>query len=126
MKLARWFMALDRAELTGVLLLFGFLFALSGTPLGIAIALSPEEIERGGIPLSRPCVYQSETGRPCTTCGMSRAFSALSRGQLERARRLNPASPWVFAGFVVIALGSATLLALSLQRLARSKTSAAL
>jgi hypothetical protein len=43
-------------------------------------------------------------GGSCALCGMSHAFVAMSRGQIEKARGYHPFSPWVYAGFYGLAL----------------------
>ncbi len=51
-----------------------------------------------------PCIFRNVTGLPCPGCGMTRGFTAMSRGQFEAAVRANPLSPaaYVFAiGYVI-------------------------
>jgi len=50
------------------------------------------------------CLFHRATGRHCPGCGMSRAFVLLWHGQLREAVRSNPASPFVFATLVWLAL----------------------
>jgi hypothetical protein len=45
------------------------------------------------------CTLKSTTGMDCPTCGMTRAFCALAKGEWQRALRFHPLSPAVFALF---------------------------
>jgi hypothetical protein len=45
------------------------------------------------------CTLKSTTGMDCPTCGMTRAFCALAKGEWQRALRFHPLSPVVFALF---------------------------
>ncbi|WP_165230553.1 DUF2752 domain-containing protein [Aquisphaera insulae] len=38
-----------------------------------------------------PCAFRELTGRPCPTCGMTTAFAWMTRGDLGRSWRANPA-----------------------------------
>lgn len=40
-----------------------------------------------------PCAILRLTGRPCPTCGMTTSFAWLTRGDLARSWRANPAGP---------------------------------
>lgn len=48
-----------------------------------------------------PCMHSQVTGEPCTSCGLSRAFSFLVRGEADAARALNPQAIPVFLFFVI-------------------------
>lgn len=61
-----------------------------------SVVFSPET---GAHPI--PCVYTSITGEPCVSCGMSRGFSHIVRGDLEAAAGTNIHSIPVFAFFVL-------------------------
>ena len=50
------------------------------------------------------CPILALTGIPCPTCGMTRAFTALARGQLDQAIAYHLFSPLIFFGFVIAAL----------------------
>lgn len=50
------------------------------------------------------CPIHRATGHKCPGCGMCRAFVLLWRGRLREAIRSNPASPFVFAAFVWLAV----------------------
>jgi hypothetical protein len=45
------------------------------------------------------CTLKSTTGMDCPTCGMTRAFCALAKGEWQRALQFHPLSPAVFALF---------------------------
>lgn len=57
-----------------------------------------------GRPLPDLCPIHRATGHNCPGCGMARAFVFLWRGQVGRAIRSNPASPFVFAALIWLAL----------------------
>lgn len=48
-----------------------------------------------------PCVHEQLLGRPCPTCGMSHAFSALVRLQFDKANALQANAFAVFAFFFI-------------------------
>jgi len=50
------------------------------------------------------CVLHSTTGLPCPGCGMSRAISAISQGQLSTALALNPFALLAWPLFLVLAV----------------------
>ncbi len=123
----RWLSARDRAETLGIGFLAAFVFVLAAAPLFVSFLVSPEEIESGQVTLSEPCPHLATTGEPCRSCGMTRAFSAMSRGRVSAARDYNAAGPWLYALFVVCAGGSGfvlTLTALHLIRLRKLRNSA--
>ncbi|MFW6218970.1 MAG: DUF2752 domain-containing protein [Bacteroidota bacterium] len=47
------------------------------------------------------CVHQQLSGKPCPSCGMSRAFSELVTGNITTARAYNPYSIPVFLFFII-------------------------
>lgn len=48
-----------------------------------------------------PCVHEQLLGRPCSTCGMSHAFSALVRLQFDQANAFQPNAFAVFVFFFI-------------------------
>jgi len=57
-----------------------------------------------GRPVPDLCPIHRATGHNCPGCGMTRAFVLLWRGRLRQAVRSNPASPFVFATLVWLAI----------------------
>lgn len=57
-----------------------------------------------GHPVPGLCPIRRVTGHRCPGCGMSRAFVLLWRGRARDAIRSNPASPFVFAALLGLAL----------------------
>lgn len=43
------------------------------------------------------CMARREFGVACLTCGMTRAFAALARGDFAHAVSLHPLAPWIAA-----------------------------
>jgi hypothetical protein len=84
-----------------------FFLAISVVPLGISFAVTPADIDSGRVQLSPPCPYKAAHGRPCLSCGLTRGFAAMSHGQLGDAKRYNPAAPWLYLAFWLVALPSA-------------------
>jgi hypothetical protein len=105
-----WLTRLDRAELGAIVFLAGFVFCLAAPPLVISMIVSPEAIERGDVQLSPPCPIRMETGEDCPTCGMTRAFTALSRLRIDDAIAYNAGAPWVYLVFWLFALSSGVVL----------------
>ncbi|AFY45626.1 hypothetical protein Nos7107_5111 [Nostoc sp. PCC 7107] len=48
------------------------------------------------------CPIRHFTGIPCPTCGMTRSFMAIGRGDLSQAVAENLFGPILFAGFVIV------------------------
>lgn len=46
------------------------------------------------------CIHEQITGEPCPSCGLSRSFSYIIRGNLEAAERLNEYGLRIFLFFV--------------------------
>lgn len=91
-----WWRRRDRAELMGIASLAGFLFLLTGAPLTISVAVSPDAIERGDVQLTPPCPVRARTGNGCVTCGMTRGFCSMSRLRVLDAHGYNPGAPWLY------------------------------
>jgi hypothetical protein len=49
------------------------------------------------------CLFKMITGHPCITCGMSRAFCAISHGQFNKAIEFNIFSPILYIIFLILA-----------------------
>ena len=116
----RWFCALDRAELVGILIAASFFVVFSGVPLGVSFAVTPADIESGRVQLSPPCQYKATHGEPCPTCGLTRGFAALSHGELRDALGHNRWSVVLYAGAWLMLLGSGSVLASALGRYRRA------
>ena len=74
--------------------------------------ISPESLDRhtGLAKAVPPCMFKKITGIPCPTCGMTHAFTCISRGRLNDALNYNILSFPLYAFF----LGLGTVSALSL------------
>lgn len=82
--------------------------------LVVSFSVTPEDIETGRVVLSPTCHFKATFGRECPTCGLTRAFCALSHGRLGDAQRYNRAAPALYALWWA---GSATALATLLHAL---------
>lgn len=82
---------------------FGALLAPTLPALMISFFVTPREIETGRVVLSPPCAFKLLFGRDCPTCGMTRAFAALSHGQWARAVAYNHLSPAIYLAFWLLA-----------------------
>jgi hypothetical protein len=51
--------------------------------------------------LAPPCLWKSLFGVECPSCGMSRSFVLISRGELADASALNPLAPWMYGACVL-------------------------
>lgn len=87
--------------LVGVLVMMPLASALS-----ISFAVTPEEIESGAVVVAPECHIKRVFGRPCPTCGLTRAFAALSHGRVDEAARYNRAALLVYALYWLGALGA--------------------
>jgi len=61
----------------------------------------------GGREETTLCLLKRLTGLPCMTCGMTRSFCALSRGQVGEALDYHPLGPVVFGVLAVAMVPSA-------------------
>jgi hypothetical protein len=55
------------------------------------------------------CALRRTTGLPCLTCGMTRSFCALGRGDLREAFGYHPLGPIVYVLFAVVMVRSARI-----------------
>lgn len=65
---------------------------------------SDEPLTVAGRALPDLCPIHCATGRNCPGCGMGRAFVLLWRGRLRQAVGSNPASPFLFAALIWLAV----------------------
>ncbi|HEU4404103.1 MAG TPA: DUF2752 domain-containing protein [Polyangiaceae bacterium] len=91
--------AAERGRRRGALLASGLSLALFGASLGVSFAVTPEDIEARRVVLSPTCHIKAMLGRECPTCGMTRAFSALSHGRVDDALRYNRGAPALYAAW---------------------------
>jgi hypothetical protein len=89
--------------------------------LAISFVVTPEDVESGRVVLSPTCTYRRIFGRDCPTCGMTRAFAAMSHGRVGDAFRYNRAAPFVYAFWWIGAAAAAAALARATVDLARSR-----
>src|SRR5688572_26349622 len=75
----------------GVLLASAAALLVIGLVLGVSFVVTPEDVEAGRVVLSPTCHFKAIFGRECLTCGLTRAFTALSHGRLDDAWRYNRA-----------------------------------
>jgi len=88
----------------------------------VSFVIRPEDIEAGRLWLSPPCTYRVLFGHPCPTCGMTRAFAALSHGDLDAALRYNRAAPIAYGLVWLTTVASAALALHSALRWSRRRT----
>jgi len=67
---------------------------------------------------STTCLLRHATGLPCATCGMTRSFCAIGRGEFGAAFAYHPLGPVLYAFFVLVMLRSAAV-ALAGRRVVR-------
>lgn len=101
---------LKRFDATLRLIVYGFILVPLSAALALSFAFTPEDVEAGRVVLSPECLMKQLLGHGCPTCGLTRAFMALSHGRLSDAAAYNLASPvvygmwWLATGVVVVAL----------------------
>jgi hypothetical protein len=88
--------------------------ALAAAGLAAVLAASVAGVDRmGAAAPDRPpptiCLLRQLTGIPCPTCGMTRSFCSLGRGDLGAALRQHPLGPPVFLGFVLLLVRSGAI-----------------
>jgi hypothetical protein len=82
---------------------------IAGAVLSLSIAADEHTLNQGWLSWWPDCSAR-RAGGACALCGMSHSFVALSHGNLDEARRLNPAGPWLYSAFVfqvVVGVGAA-------------------
>ncbi len=97
-------------------LYLGLLVPLVGV-LGLSFVVTPEDIETGRIVLSPECLMKRWLGHDCPTCGLTRAFTALSHARLGDAIGFHVASPVVYAGWWLLTIWVARSLFRTARRL---------
>ena len=83
--------------------------ALGAVLVGVLVAsfvVSHHDIEAGRVVLSPPCPTRARFEADCPSCGLTRAFAALSHGEWRVAIRYHALAPaiyllWWFAALVV-------------------------
>ncbi len=86
-----------RLGITAILLgLIALLITGTGSVIAVSLAVSPESIESGQVQLTEPCPALV-SGEPCWSCGMTRSFTAMSRGRFATAYAYNHGGPWLYA-----------------------------
>ncbi len=92
------------------LVVYAGLVVLTVAALSVSFLVSPAEIESGRVLLSPPCLMRRLFGVSCPTCGLTRAFCALSHGDFTAALMFHPLSPLVYGaawlGTVAAAVGA--------------------
>ncbi|MCX5654887.1 MAG: DUF2752 domain-containing protein [Planctomycetota bacterium] len=58
---------------------------------------------------STTCLLRRATGLPCATCGMTRSFCAIGRGEFGAAFAQHPLGPVLYAFFALVMLRSAVV-----------------
>jgi len=79
-------------------LAFGMLLLPVAGSLLVSFVVTPAAIE-AGLVLTPPCAFKTLFGVPCLSCGMTRAFTALSHGQIALAWSYNKLSPFMYVAF---------------------------
>ena len=85
-----------RSDAHSRLLASAAILLLLAAVLALSFLVSPAEIESGKFGFWPTCAMRRWFGMECPTCGMTRAFCALSHGQLAEAWAYNRAAPVVY------------------------------
>jgi len=110
--------AISRSGRIGHALAAGFLLAVfAASFLGVDRWSLPGISPIGGEG-STTCILRRATGLPCATCGMTRSFCAIGRGEFGAAFAYHPLGPVLYAFFVLVMLRSAAV-ALAGRRVVR-------
>lgn len=80
------------------------LWVFTAGPLAVSFLFTADDVESGRFVPSPPCMTKLVLGIECPTCGMTRAFMALSHGEVARAIDYNMLSLVVYPAFWVVAL----------------------
>lgn len=98
-------------RLSGHVLLHVALLAFFASALIISFVVTPDDLETGRVVLAPACTFHRLTGWQCPTCGLTRAFCALSHGQLETAWAYHRGALLVYVVFwlAAVSLGRSLL-----------------
>ncbi len=92
------------------MLAFGIAFLVLAGSLFVSFWVTPESLDSGAIALWPTCLFRRVFGMPCPTCGLTRAFAAISHGQLDDALRFHAAALWIYTAFWLGAVASCVAL----------------
>ncbi len=112
-----------RTDAIGRLIAFALALALFGGSLGLSFFVSPEDLDSGRVALSPTCTTKRLFGKECPTCGLTRAFSALSHGRLRQSLEYNRAAPVVYGAFwlgALVSFGFVARAGMDLRRIGQS------
>lgn len=101
---------LDRTELLVWASASAAVFALCSWALAVSVWVTPEAVESGAVFVAPPCEYRARTGKPCSTCGLTRGFCAFGHGRFAEAVAYHPATPPLYGVAVGAWAGSAAAL----------------
>ncbi|NOY75543.1 MAG: DUF2752 domain-containing protein [Kiritimatiellaeota bacterium] len=79
------------------------------------------EAHTGIFTFAPKCIFKTMTGHPCITCGLSRAFCAISHGQFAQAMQFHIFSAIWYLVFLLFAIFGVFSLCLSFQREGQTK-----
>ncbi len=108
---AAWLLALAYAVL---------FFPIAGS-LVASFTFTPEQFDAAGGVLLPECSARALLGSACPTCGLSRAFSALSHGRWDDAVALHSGAPLAYAAWWLLGGASAAGLAGALADVRRPR-----
>ena len=107
------------------MLAFGIAFVVLAGSLATSFWVTPEALDSGSVVLWPSCSFRQLFGTACPTCGLSRAFSALSHGRMDDALGFHRGAPAVYAAFWIGAAVSCwALLVATRQRYGRFRKTA--
>ena len=86
----------------------------------VSFLVTPAAIESGEVVLTPPCLTKQVLGIPCPSCGMTRAFTALSHGQFALAWSYNCLSPFLYLLFWGLLVYGVRITVLALRDWARA------
>lgn len=89
---------------------FGGLGAAVASRLVSPIAGDPDHLSLFGQVLPLSCQFRETTGLPCASCGMTRSWVWLARGEVAKSFQYNAAGASLLLLVLVVAVGSAWLL----------------
>lgn len=73
------------------------------TGLGlVALFVSFRFVELGALPGPDLCLFHRLSGVACPSCGLTRAFAALARGEIRQALRYHPLAPILLAEVALV------------------------
>lgn len=91
---------LEKTDIRDRLKREGLLLGLAAIVLALSVAMP--YLKARGLWMPVPCLFNKVTGLPCLTCGLTRSFSLMAHGQVQKAFAMHLLGPPLFVVLAVL------------------------